>query len=156
MSETQQRTLAGEDAPERVRPETFLECPACGDTVLRSQRFDHRHDLTDARNVRAAEQQRLADKVPEEARVETQTYRVEFTYECREVVEVEAANKSEAKRKAEERQTLRGEYVDTLHTRTESWGDPSAATLEYLETHGALPDDHDVTRSDIEAVIGNE
>ena len=48
---------------------------------------------------------------------------------------------------------VQGEYVDTLHTRAESRGEPSAPTVEYLEAHGLLPDDHDVTQADIEAVI---
>ena len=148
-----QRTLNGDEADDRRVPSTMLRCPECGESVLRSRRDNHEHDLMGADDVRTAEQKRLEDKVPEEARTETQTYRVEFTYEYREIVTVEAAHESEAKWKAEEEQTHRGEYIDTLHTRTESWGDPSAPTVEYLETHGLLPDDHDVTQADIEAVI---
>ena len=150
-----QQTLTGDEADiDRRVPATMLECPECGEGVLRSRRDDHPHDLIDADDVRTAEQNRLDEKVPDEARTETQTYRVEFTYEYREVVTVEAAHESEAKWVAEEKQTHRGEYIDTLHTRTEAWGEASAPTLEYLETHGLLPDDHDVTQADIEAVMG--
>jgi len=148
-----QRTLTGGEADERRVPETMLECPECGDAVLRSRRDDHPHDLMAADDVRTAERQRLDDKVPDEARTETQNYRVEFTYEYREIVWVEAAHKSEAKWVAEEQQTHSGEYVDTLHTRVESWSEPTTPTLDYLETHGLLPDDHDVTQADIEAVM---
>jgi len=100
-----------------------------------------------------SERKQLEEQVPAEARIQTRTYRVEFTYEYREVVDVEAADKHEARRIAEEKQTLRGNYVDTLHSRTETWSEKSTATLEYLETQGLLPDDHDVTQSDIEAVM---
>ena len=87
------------------------------------------------------------------ARVTTNTYRVEFTYEYKEVVTVEAEHESEARTIAEEKRNLRGEYMDTLHTRATAWGEESVATMEYLETRGLLPDDHDVTQADIEAVI---
>jgi len=148
-----QETLTGGKADNRKMPKTLLECPTCGDRILRSRRNEHPHDLLNADDVRTAEQKRLDDKVPDEARTETQTYRVEFTYEYREIVTVEAAHQSEARQRAEERQTLQGEYVDTLHTRAVSWSEPSAPTINYLETHGLLPDDHDVTQADIEAVI---
>jgi len=147
-----QQTLFGDEADDRQLPKTMLVCPVCGDAVLRSRRDDHPHDLLDADAVRERSSS-SDDKVPEEARTETQNYRVEFTYEYREIVWVEAAHKSEAKWVAEEQQTHSGEYVDTLHTRVESWSEPSAPTLEYLETHGLLPEDHDVTLADIEAVM---
>ena len=148
-----QRTLTGDEADDRRVPSTMLRCPECGESVLRSRRHDHGHDLSDADGVERAEKKELESKVPESARVETSTYRVEFTYECREVVTVEAEHKSEAKWKAKEERSYDYELVDTLHTRTNAWGEASAPTLEYLETHGLLPDDHDVTQADIEAVI---
>ena len=148
-----QKTLTYDDAPDRYVPKTLLECPTCGESVLRSRRQSHNHDLTDADPVEDAVEKRLLDTVPSEARVKTKTYRVEFVYECREVVRVEAEHESEAKWKAEEERSYDYELVDTLHTDTSAWGEASAATLEYLETHRLLPDDHDVTQADIEAAI---
>lgn len=149
----QQRTLQGTEADAREVPDTLLYCDECDDTVLRSDRFDHEHDLSDAKAVTEAQLERLEEKVPDHAQLNTQTYRVEFTYEYREVVTVEAAGKGEAREQAEHKRDLNGEYMDTLHTRTEAWSDPSPATIDYLEERDLLPDDHQVTQSDIEELM---
>lgn len=47
MSNTAQLTFDGEQADDRVRPETLLYCPTCETTVLRSERFEHEHDLVE-------------------------------------------------------------------------------------------------------------
>jgi hypothetical protein len=140
----------------RRRPETLLLCETCGEHVLRSRRHDHPHDLTDADTVTEAQRKKLEERVPDEAKVETQTYKITFHYECVETVTVEAANKSEAKAAAERRQTYDGEILDTIHTERRALGDKSVATLDYLEEYNLLPDDHDVTREDIMELVGDD
>lgn len=49
-----QQTLAGGEADEAdvgMLPETFLYCPECDDFVLRSQRFDHAHNLVESKDA---------------------------------------------------------------------------------------------------------
>jgi len=50
-----QQTLTGEDAEfeEMELPGTFVECDQCGDVMLRSQRFDHEHEVSPA-SIRTA------------------------------------------------------------------------------------------------------
>lgn len=147
MSMTQQ-TLTGEETDEpRTRPQTMLWCPVTEEYVLRSRREEYPHELIEQSERDVTEE---VEGLSEDCNIETQTYRVEFVDECREVVHVEASNKSEAKWVAEEERTYDSEYIDNLHTRTEDWGEKSLASIEYLEVHGLLPDDHDVTPADLE------
>lgn len=50
-----QQTLTGEEAQfeEMELPGTFVECDQCGDVMLRSQRFDHEHEVSPA-SIRTA------------------------------------------------------------------------------------------------------
>jgi len=96
------------------------------------------------------------DKVPREARVETSQFNVTFHYEMVEQVSVEAEDKHEAKRLAEEKQTYDGEIMETLHTSKRQWGEMSPASIEYLEQFNLLPEDHDLTQEDLEKVIDLE
>lgn len=95
------------------------------------------------------------DGLSEECQIDTQTYEVQFTYEVVETVRVEAANKHEAKELASHEQTHRGEYIDTLWTDTIEYGEPSQASVEYLEIFGLLPDDHDVTEDDLQELVAD-
>jgi len=140
-------------AAERSVPTTMLQCDECGERVLRSRRNEHPHSLEDADDVTTARKKKLKDKVPSEARVETATYNVTFHYEVVEQVSVEAADKQEAKRRAERKQTYDGEIMETLHTSRRQWGEYTAASIEYLEEYNLLPDDHDVTEEDIAEVM---
>jgi hypothetical protein len=151
-----QRTLTGGEADERHRPATLLYCDACDDSILRSNRYDHEHDLSDADAVECHKTKVSVEKVPEHAAVETQTYFVEYHYEVVEQVRVEAADKHDAREMASHKQTYDGELIETVHTRTRPHGSPSAATLEYLERARLLPDDHDISQADIERAIGAE
>lgn len=45
MGETAQRTLTGEEADERTRPDTFVFCDECDDYLPRSEKPTHEHDL---------------------------------------------------------------------------------------------------------------
>jgi len=148
-----QQTLSGKTADDRHRPATLLYCDECEDVILRSRRFDHRHDLTDADAVEKHKVKESVSKVPDHAAVETQTYVVEYHYETIEQVRVEATDKHDAKEAASHKQTYRGELIQTLHTETRSHGNPSAATIEYLEERNLLPDGHDVTPTDLERAI---
>lgn len=139
-----QQTLDGEPARPRVRPRTLLWCPVCVEYILRRHQHEHPHDLDDERDV-TDEKPALSD----DCNISTQIYEVEFYYEYRETVRVEATSKSEAKWVAEEKATLQGEYTDTIHTSQRAVGDASIATVDYLETHGLLPEDHDVTPDDL-------
>ncbi|WP_435125445.1 hypothetical protein [Halobaculum sp. D14] len=147
-----QQTLTGDEANGRERPDTLLWCEDCEDVVLRSRRYEHRHDLSDSSAVTEAQLNKLQEKVPDHAVVDTQTYQVEFHYEYVEQVTVEAPCKSDAREIAREKQSLRGEYVDTIHTDSWELDEPSQASIEYLEAFNLLPDDHDVTREDIKEV----
>jgi len=148
-----QQTLTGGEADDRQRPATLLYCDECDETVLRSERFDHPHDLGDADAVERHRTKESVSKVPEHALVETQTYVVEYHYEIVEQVRVEASDKHDAKTMAEYKQTYDGELMDTLHTSTRAHGEPSTATIEYLEERNLLPDDHDVTPTDLERAL---
>lgn len=129
----------------------MLWCGECMAWILRSDRYEHPHDLSERRDVTDEK-----EELTEDCNVRTQPYEVEFVYEYRETVRVEAAGKSEAKWKAQDAATLTGEYIDTLHTSTRTVGDKSVATIDYLETHGLLPEDHDVTPEDIERLAAKE
>lgn len=128
----------------RTRPQTLLWCETCEEYILRSNRVDHPHELRDERDI-TEEKPELSD----DCNISTQTYDVEFVCEYREVVRVEASNSSEARTKAQHKRTYNGEYIDTIHTETRTIGDESIASLEYLEYHGLLPDDHTVTPDDL-------
>jgi hypothetical protein len=155
MSAHTQQTLTGaETDADRVRPSTLLHCEECGEAVLRSNRFEHPHDLEARQSAKEqAQLARLRDQVPSDCVRETQTYKVEFHYTAVEVVTVEAEHESEAKRLAEDYRSYDGEYQDTVHTKTRSWGEPSPASVEWLEDVGLLPDDHDVSQSDIDRLV---
>jgi len=128
----------------RTRPRTFLWCGTCEEHILRSNRHRHPHELQERRDI-TDEKPELTD----DCNIATQTYEVEFVDEYREVVRVEACNSSEARTKAKHARTYDGEYIDTLHTDTRQRGEESIASLEYLEYHGLLPDDHSVTPDDL-------
>lgn len=154
MSELQQRTLTGEPARrDRTLPDTLLKCEECGQRVLRSRKWDHEHDLTNANTVTDAQAELLEEKIPEHALFDTKTFRVEFKMEYVEVVTVEAPSKADAKREAEEVRTYNGEYMMDLHTEKRAVSDASQASIDYLETHNLLPDDHDVTEEDIQRLL---
>lgn len=132
-----QQTLTGEPAPARTRPTTMLYCTECDDYVLRSNRFDHpdTHALTEP-------DESDTNGLPDDCRVNTKTFTVEYTYTCVEHVQVEASDKREARTLADEQRTYDGEYLDTMHTEVEGWGsDWSQATIDYLERVGLLPTD---------------
>lgn len=150
-----QQTLGGGIAEERTRPDTMMKCPTCDEWVLRSRRHDHPHDLKNRQSVKEQQKQEEAEeKVPDHAKLSTQTYEVRFFYELEEVIHVEATDKSDAKRQAEHYQTYDGEVTHTLHTERRAIGDASAVSVEYLENNGLLPDDHDVTQDDILRSMG--
>jgi hypothetical protein len=45
-ADTEQQTLSGAAAVcGRTRPRTLIRCYKCGDYILRSDRYDHEHDL---------------------------------------------------------------------------------------------------------------
>ncbi len=149
-----QRTLTGEEADgDRPVPTTMLYCDECGARVLRSRRNEHPHQLEDADDVTTAREKQLKDKVPSEARVETATYNVTFHYEVVEQVSVEASDKQEAKRRAERKQTYDGEIMDTLHTSRRKWSEETPASIDYRGEYNLLPEDHDVTPTDLAKVM---
>lgn len=152
-----QRTLTGEEADmSRVIPETMIHCEECDELVLRSRRQNHEHDLSNSEPGISPKTAESVEKVPEDAILDTQTYEVTFHYEVVETIRVEAGGKGEAKEAASHEQTYRGEYMDTLHTEKRPVTDPGQASIDYLELHGLLPDDHDVTPADIQRVIDHE
>jgi hypothetical protein len=159
---TQQQTLNGEEAnDERVRPGTMVYCGECEEFVLRSNRFKHEHDLSDVPNATELRKQRereqkiggIEDQVPDHALFDTKTYEVTFHYEMRETVIVEASTKGEAKEFARDLQTYDGEITHTLHTDKRVRDGPSQASVDHLEMLGLLPEDHDVTDEDIQALL---
>ncbi|MFB6202100.1 MAG: hypothetical protein ABEI98_08830 [Halorhabdus sp.] len=152
-----QQTLTGEksDLP-RETPDTFIYCEKCDEAILRSNRFDHEHDLSEENSGIDPKTHHSLEKVPEDAILDTQTYEVTFHYEVVETVVVESTSKGEAKYEAEQVQTFRGEYMDTIHTEYREIGEEGQATVEYLEDHGLLPDDHNITAADIERVIQHD
>ena len=141
----------------RIRPSTMLWCDECGEALLRSERFDHEHDLGDeVMAYEKAQVQKLEEKVPEHAIRETQTWIVDFHYTCVERVKVEADSKHDAKEAAERARTYDGEYMETVHTDRRTVGEPSPASIEWLEDRGLLPDDHDVTQEDIDQLVESQ
>jgi len=153
MSGAQQPLPGLTGATERSIPSTMLYCEECDERVLRSRRGEHPHSLEDADDVTTARENQLKEKVPREARVETAEYNVTFHYEMVEQVTVEAADKQEAKRRAERKQTYDGEIMETLHTSRRKWSDETPASLDYLEEYNLLPEDHDVTEDDLAKVM---
>lgn len=83
------------------------------------------------------------DGLPEDCQLDTQTYTVERTYEVVEHVTVEAASIGEAKQLAKEEATYNGDYLDTLWSDARSHGEPSQASIDYLELFGLLPEDYE-------------
>jgi len=154
---SKQQTLTGDSTDaDRVRPETMLWCDECDEPVLRSRRFDHEHDFTELMAYEKAQLQQLDEKIPDHAKVETQQYIVDFHYTCVERVKVEASHKAEAKRIGEEIRTYDGEVLDTVHTEKRTVGDPGPPTIEYLESHNLLPEDHDVTQDDLDQLMESD
>lgn len=96
------------------------------------------------------------EDLDEDCKIETQQYEITFHDEHVERVFVEAANEHEAKEAAELERTYNGEFIETIHTERREVGDPSQASVDYLERMGMLPDDHDVTPSDLERMIEEE
>lgn len=133
-----QRTLTNEPTDEgRTRPETMLWCPTTEQFVLRRRRDEWPHDLESLDEYREQQQR---DKLPDDCQVLTQEFEVEFVYEYREVVTVEAAEAWEAKEQAKEVNLQNPEYMDTLHTEVETLGEPSKASLDYLQDRNLIPD----------------
>lgn len=150
----QQATLTGEVADsDRKRPATWLKCEECGEALLRSSRFDHEHDLGGLMAYEKAMVQELDEKIPDHAKRETQQWEVTFHYTCIEQVVVEASDKHDAKRAAELHRDYDGEVQETVHTERRALGDPSPASIEWLEYHNLLPEDHGVTGEDLTRVM---
>lgn len=93
------------------------------------------------------------ERLEEDCIVDTQHYEVKFHTEHVERVVVEASNSGEAKQLAEHKRTYKGEFRDTIHTDKRPVGEPSQASIDYLEAAGLLPADHDVTPDDIEELV---
>lgn len=54
----------------RELPDTFVECPECGERVLRSRKFDHEHEIWNAeKNIRTSEPDPEEDEEDEPERV---------------------------------------------------------------------------------------
>lgn len=131
------------------KPRTLLYCEQCDENILRSRRYDHPHELEPHSDYLL---RKAKEKVPEEWHAATTgRYRVEFHYEMVETVWVEAANRSDAKRVAEDERDYNGEITHTVHTDTLKYGE-SPVSVEYLETMGWLADDHDLTQDDIDRI----
>jgi hypothetical protein len=149
-----QQTLTGDTTDaERKRPETMLWCDECEKPILRSRRFEHGHDFDELMAYEKAQIQQLDEKVPDHAQLETQQYMVEFHYTAVERVKVEATDKHDAKREAEHVRTFDAEILETVHTDKRPIGDPSPVSVEYLEHNNLLPDDHDLTQEDLDALM---
>jgi hypothetical protein len=149
-----QLTLTGEQTDkQRVRPGTLLWCDKCEDTILRSEKVAHEHDMEDLMAYEKAELQNLDEKIPDHAKVETQQWMVEFHYTAVERVKVEASDKHDAKEAAELQRDYDGEIMETLHTDKRALGGPSPASLEWLEYHQLLPEDHDVSQEEIDKLV---
>lgn len=151
---TQQLTLEGDETDQdRKRPSTWIWCDECEEAILRSDRHDHEHDLDGMMAYEKAMVQQLEEKIPEYARVDTQTWEVTFHYTCVERVVVEADSKHDAKEAAELKRTYDGEVMDTVHTERRTLDEPSPASIEWLEYHNLLPEDHDVTQEDLNRLM---
>lgn len=96
------------------------------------------------------------EELDDDCRMDTQTYEITFHDEYVETVRVEAANKGEAKEIAELERTHDGELIETIHTERRAVSEKSQASIEYLEDIGLLPEDHDVTPSDIKELVDND
>lgn len=121
---TVQRTLTGRRAEaDRKRPSTFLQCPDCGEPVLRSRTDDHEHSFDGAMAFEKAKRAALEEKVPDHAQLETQTFVVTLHCTAVERVKVEATDPRDAKREAEHYRTYDVEIEDTVHTDTTPDGD---------------------------------
>lgn len=114
--------------------------------------YDPSEDPYLSQNVGADEEE---DDLNEDCKVDTQYFEVEFTYEMRETIVVEATDSRDAIEQAEHKKTYDVELVDTLFTDTIEYGEPSQASLDYLENAGLLPADHDVTEDDIEDLVAD-
>jgi len=141
-----QVTLDGSEANQRVVPDTMLWCRECENNVLRSNRNTHPHELQEEQPLPHEYEE---SDLGQDCLIATQKWEVTFYTEHRETVVVEASHKSEAKREAEEVRTYDGEFTHVIHTEERAISDDSQATIEYLETRGLLPDDHNVTPEDI-------
>jgi hypothetical protein len=149
MRETTQKTLDGADSDGRVVPDTLLWCSECENNVLRANKDTHPHETQSERPLPHEDDD---NELSEDCLISTRTWEVTFYYETRETVRVEAAHNTEAKRLAREKRELRGGFVQETHDESRELSDGSQATIDYLEQHGLLPQDHDVTQEDIERI----
>jgi hypothetical protein len=144
-----QLTLDGSEADHRVVPDTMMWCPECENNVLRSNRDTHPHELEEEKPLPHEDDD---NDLEEDCLIDTQQWEVTFYTEHRETVVVEASHKSEAKTAAKRARTYDGQFTHDLHTERRAVSDESQATIEYLETYGLLPEDHNVTPEHIEEI----
>lgn len=155
---------------------TIRSCPYCGHELVHPSELDEnisrgtiwrRHRRTHyewcERDVDLEDDPYLSknhgpdhDDLDRECQIDTQQYEITFHDEHVETVNVEASDKHQAKEIAEHERTYNGEFTHTLHTEKREVGDPSQASVDYLERMGLLSDDHDVTPSDLERMIEEE
>lgn len=135
-------------------------CPHCGEKLAHPDTLDenltrqqiyrrHRRVHFDWGNVPEDEVGEYLDGgdgedgLPDDCQFDTQTFTVHLHYEMVERVTVEAADRHQARRLAEERRNFGGEYIQTMHIETEAYGKKSQASEDYLKDRGLLPEDWD-------------
>lgn len=146
--EMMQQTLSGgeqliQDVEEiRGRPDTFVECPECGEEVLRSRQFDHEHEIFWARRGGSGGDGDGGDEEGDDGDDEPEKvggmYEIELSYSAEFRFRIPAWSEHEAKRRAEDLVDYPNNCADMfqVHSRdreiTEIFGD-----------HDKLPDDFD-------------
>jgi hypothetical protein len=126
-----QQTLTGEEADERQRPETMLWCDNCMKYILRSNRYEHPHDLT---NDVSTDDGDGEDDEPERVGA---MYRVEISYNVDYTFRIPAWSEHEAEHHAEILQTdAQPSSMFQVHTETSE-----LTTL--MTDHEKVPDGYD-------------
>jgi hypothetical protein len=133
--EVTQRTLTGDKAGERERPETMLWCDECTEYVLRSNRFSHPHELTpDPSTASDNDENGLEDNEP--VRVGSM-YEITISYNVDYSFRIPAWSESQAEEHAEILQANQ-QPSSKLQVHTEK-----RELTTIMSDHEKVPDDYD-------------
>jgi hypothetical protein len=93
-----QQSLTGDsvDEEEIELPDTWVECPECGEIMLRSWRFDHEHEVIPPKDLGRPESEQEDDDEDDEPEELGSVYRVELSYSVTYTFEVPAFSESQA------------------------------------------------------------
>jgi len=139
-----QQSLTGEKVQDEEieLPDTWLQCPECGELMLRSWRFDHEHEVTPARDLgRPESEQQDEDDEDDEPEELGSWYDITLEYNVTYRFRVPAYSEHEAKDIAKDWQ-LDARPADSYHVHTETREKRTITSKD-------VPDDYDPYGSEL-------